>query len=80
MLALLEDSDDRIHTSEKSQKKNLRSMSSHNPLLLDRTEDKVTDADEDAEEAADVADLPQKNDNIALITTSACTVAKEDIS
>jgi len=54
-------------------------MSSHDPLLLDRTEDKVTDADEDAEEAADVADLPQKNDNIALITTSACTVAKEDI-
>jgi len=55
-------------------------MPSHDPLLSDRTEDKVTDTDKDVEEAMDVADLPQKNNNIALITTSACTAAKEDIS
>jgi len=50
----------------------------HDPLLSEGTEakDKVADM----VEVADVADLLQKNDNIASITTSAFTVAKVDIS
>jgi len=50
----------------------------HNLLLLDRTEDE--DEDVDAEEIADVADLPWNNESSASITTSASTVANLDIS
>ena len=78
MQALLEDSDDRIHASGKSQKKNLRSMPSHNPLLLDRTEDKDVDADEDL--VMVVEDSPQKNTNVVLTTTSVSIVAYPDTS
>jgi len=77
LLAPLEDSDDRIHTFGKSQKKNLRSMPSHDPLLSDRTKDK--DADVDAEEAAVVEDSLWKNANAASTTTSVSTVAYPDI-
>ena len=78
MLALLEDSDDRTHALEKSWKKNLRSMPSHDPLLLDRTEDK--DADADAEEAMVMGDSLQNNANSASTTTSVSTVANLDTS
>jgi len=78
LLALLEDSDDRIHTFKKSQKKNLRSMPSHNPLLLDRTKDK--DMDMDMEEATVVEDSLQNNASSASTTTSVFTVAYPDIS
>jgi len=77
LLALLGASDNRTHTFGKSQKKNLRSMLYHNPLLLDRTKDKNEDMD--AEEVADVADSPQNNESSASITTSASTVANQDI-
>jgi len=76
--ALLEDSDDRIHASGKSQKKNLRSMPSHNPLLLDRTEDE--DADVDVAVAVVVEDSLQKNTNTVLTITSVSTVAYLDTS
>jgi len=75
-LALLEDSDDRICTFRKSWKKNLRSMLSHNPLLLDRTKDKDADADKD--KAVVVEDSPQKNVNDVSTTISASTVAYPD--
>jgi len=60
-LALLEDSDDRIHAFGKSRKKNLRSMPSHDPLLSDRTEDKDADADMEEDENAD-ADMEEDED------------------
>jgi len=78
LLAPLEDSDDRIHIFGKSQKKNLRSMPSHDPLLSDRTEDK--DADADVDMATVVEDSLWKNANAALTTTSVSTVAYPDIS
>jgi len=58
-LALLEDSDNRIHAFGKSRKKNLRSMPSHNPLLSDRT--KKEDADADVDVAVVVEDSLWKN-------------------
>jgi len=76
--ALLEDSNNRIHAFGKSQKKNLRSMPSHNPLLSDRTKDEDADADMDV--AAVMEDSPQKNANIISTTTSASTVAHPDTS
>jgi len=78
LLALLEDSDDRIHAFGKSWKKNLRSMPSYDPLLSDRTKDK--DADVDAEEAAVVEDSPWKNASTASTTTFVFTAAYLDIS
>jgi len=78
LLALLEDSNDRIPAFGKSQKKNLRSMPSHNPLLSDRTEDE--DVDADAEEATVMEDSLRKNANAASTTTSVSTVAYLDIS
>jgi len=78
LLALLEDSDDRIHAFRKSWKKNLRSMPSYDPLLLDRTKDKDTDAD--AEEAAVMEDSPQKNASATLTTTFVFTMVYLDIS
>jgi len=77
LLALLEDSDDRIRTFGKSQKKNLRSMPSHDPLLLDRTEDK--DADEAVAVAVVVEDSLRKNTNIVLTTNFVSIVANPDI-
>jgi len=77
LLAPLEDSDDRIHTFRKSQKKNLRLMPSHDPLLSDRTEDK--DVDVDAEEAVVMEDSLRKNTSAASTTTSISTVAYPDI-
>jgi len=74
LLALLEDSDDRIHASRKSQKKNLRSMPSHNPLLSDRTEDKDTDM------AVVVEDSLWKNANAILTITYVSIVAYPDTS
>jgi len=63
LLALLEDSDDRICAFGKSWKKNLRSMPSHDPLLLDRTEDK--DMDMAGAEVMVVEDLLRKNASAA---------------
>jgi len=77
-LVLLEDSDDRIHTFGKSQKKNLRSMPSHDPLLSDRTEDE--DADAAVAVAVVVEDLLQKNANTVSTITSVSTVAFLDTS
>jgi len=74
--ALLEDSDDRIHAFGKSQKKNLRSMPSHDPLLLDRTEDK----DADMAMAMVVEDSLRKNANAVSTITSVSIVAYPDIS
>jgi len=78
LLALLEDSDNRTHAFKKSQKKNLRSMLSHDPLHLDRTKDK--DVDVDVEEAMVVEDSLWNNASSALTTTSASTVANLDTS
>jgi len=78
LLAPLEDSDDRIHAFGKSQKKNLRSMPSYDPLLSDRTEDKDTDTD--TEGATVVEGSLQKNASTASTTTSVSTVAYPDIS
>jgi len=75
--ALLEDSDDRIHAFRKSRKKNLRSMPSHDPLLLDRTKDE--DMDVDAEKAAVMEDSPQKNASATSTTTFVFTAAYLDI-
>jgi len=75
--ALLEDSNNRIHAFGKSQKKNLRSMPFHNPLLLDRTEDE--DMDVDAEKATVVEDSPWKNTRAASTTTFVFTVVYLDI-
>jgi len=50
----------------------------HNLLLSDRTEDK--DENADMEEAADVAGSLWNNNNIALTTNSASTMANPDIS
>ena len=78
MLALLEDSDNRIHAFRKSQKKNLRSMPSHNPLLLDRTKDE--DEDVAVALATVMEDSLWKNASAASTTTSVSTVAYPDIS
>jgi len=51
-------------------------MPSHNPLLLDRTEGKDADADEDV--VVVVEDSPQKNTNVILTTTSVSIVAYPD--
>ena len=59
LLALLEDSDNRIHAFGKSWKKNLRSTPSHNPRLSDRT--KEEDADADVDVATVMEDSLQKN-------------------
>jgi len=75
-LALLEDSNDRIRAFGKSQKKNLRSMPSHNPLLSDRTEDE----DMDMAVAVVVEDSLWKNANIILTTNFVSIVANPDIS
>ena len=72
LLALLEVSDDRIHVFEKSQKKNPRSMPSHNPLLSDRTKDK------DTEEAVVMEDSLQNNESSTLTTTFVSIVANLD--
>ena len=78
-LALLEDSNIRIHAFEKSWKKNPRSMPSHNPLLSDRTEDEDADeaVDEDADEAVAVAvvveNSPQKSANAVSTITFVST-------
>jgi len=77
-LALLEDSDDRICAFGKSWKKNLRSMPSHNPLLLDRTKDK--DADMDVDMAVVMEDSLRKNANAVLTITSVSIVAYPDTS
>jgi len=74
LLALLEDSDDRIHTSRKSWKKNPRSMPSHDPLLSDRTKDK------DMDMAVVVEDSLQKNTNTMSTTNFVSIVANPDIS
>jgi len=74
LLALQEDSDDRIHASGKSWKKNLRSMPSHDPLLSDRTEDK------DADVAMVVEDSLRKNTNAVSTITSVSIVAYPDTS
>jgi len=78
LLALLEDSNDRIHAFRKSQKKNLRSMPSHNPLLSDRTEEE--DADADMDMATVVEDSLQKNASAVSTITSVSTVAYLDTS
>jgi len=78
LLALLEDSDDRICAFGKSWKKNLRSMPSHNPLLSDRTKDK--DADMDVDMAVVMEDSLRKNANAVLTITSVSIVAYPDIS
>jgi len=70
-LALLEDSNARIHAFGKSRKKNLRSMPSHNPLLSDRTEDE--NADVVTAEAVVVEDSPRKNVNAVSTITSVST-------
>jgi len=72
--ALPEDSDNRIYAFEKSQKKNLRSMPSHDPLLLDRTEDE----DADVEEAAVMENLLWNNASSALTINFVSTVANPD--
>jgi len=77
-LALLEDSDDRICAFRKSWKKNLRSMPSHNPLLLDRTEEEDADADMDV--AAVMEDSLRKNTNTISTITSVSIVAYPDTS
>jgi len=69
LLALLEDSDDRIYAFGKSQKKNLRSMPSCDPLLSDRTEDK--DMDMAMAVAMVVEDSLQKNTNAILLRSKA---------
>jgi len=74
LLALLGVLEDRIHASKKSQKKNPRSMHSHNPLLSDRTEDKNADM----EEAMVVDDSLQNNASSALTTTFASIVVYLD--
>jgi len=76
LLVLLEDSDDRIRAFRKSQKKNLRSTLSHDPLLLDRTEDKDTDV----AVAVVVEDSLQKSANAILTITSVSIVAYLDTS
>ena len=77
-LALLEDSNVGIHTFGKSQKKNLRSMPSHDPLLLDRTEDK--DVDMAVAVAVVVEDSLQKNASVILTITSVSIAAYPDTS
>jgi len=77
-LALQEDSDDRIHAFRKSQKKNLRSMPSHDPLLLDRT--KEEDVDADMAMAMVVEDSLRKNTNAVSTITSVSIVAYPDTS
>jgi len=79
-LALPEDSDNRIHTFRKSQKKNLRSTPSHNPLLSDRTKDEDADADVAVAMAMVVEDLLQKNVNTVSTTNFVSIVANPDIS
>jgi len=74
LLALLEDSNNGIHTFGKSQKKNLRLMPSHNPLLSDRTEDK------DVDMAVVMEDSLRKNANAVLTITSVSIVAYPDTS
>jgi len=76
-LALLEDSDNRIHTFGKSQKKNLRSMPSHDPLPLDRTKDEDTDTDVDV--AMVVEGLLRKNANTVSTTNFVSIAANPDI-
>jgi len=78
LLALLEDSNNRIHAFGKSWKKNLRSMPSHNPLLSDRTEDK--DVDMAMAVAVVVEDSLWKNANAISTITSVSIVAYLDIS
>jgi len=77
-LALLEDSDDRIRAFGKSQKKNLRSMPSHDPLLSDRTKEEDVDADVDV--AVVMGDSLWKNASAVLTITSVSTVAYLDTS
>ena len=79
-LALLEDSDDRIHTFGKSQKKNLRSMPSHDLPLSDRTEDKDKDVDAVVAMAVVVEDSLWKNANVVSTITSVSIVAYPDTS
>jgi len=67
LLALLEDSNDKIHAFRKSRKKNLRSMLSHDLCLSDRTKD------EDADVAVVVEDSPQKNTSAVSTITSVST-------
>jgi len=76
LLVLLEDSNDRIHAFGKSWKKNLRSMPSHDPLLLDRTEDE----DVDVAVAMVMEGLLWKNANTVLTITSVSIVAYPDTS
>jgi len=78
MLALLEDSDDRIHASGKSRKKNLRSMPSHDPLPSDRTKDK--NADVAVAMAMVVGDSLRKNTNAVSTITFVSIVVHPDIS
>jgi len=78
LLALLEDSDDRIHASGKSWKKNLRSMPFHDPLLSDRT--KEEDVDTDMDMAAVVEDSLWKNTDAISTITSVSIVAYPDTS
>jgi len=80
LLDLQEVLDDRTHAFEKSQKKNLRSMLYHNPLLSDRTEDEDKGADVDVEEVTDVENSLRNNDNTTLTTNSVFTIANPDIS
>ena len=70
MLAPLEDSNDGIDAFRKSQKKNLRSMPSHDPLLSDRTE--VEDAD--VAVAVVVEDSLRKNAS-AISTITSVSIA-----
>jgi len=77
-LALLEDSDDRIHAFGKSRRKNPRSMPSHDPLLSDRTEDK--DADAAVAMAVVMEDSLRKNANVVLTITSVSIAAYPDTS
>jgi len=74
LLALLEDSDDRICAFGRSQKKNLKSMPSHDPLLSDRTED------EDVDMAMVMEDSLRKNANTVSTTNFVSIVANLDIS
>ena len=73
LLVLLEDSNIGIHAFGKSQKKNLRSMPSHNPLLSDRTEDKVVVV------AVVVEDSLWKNANAISIITFVSIAVYPDI-
>jgi len=75
LLALLEDSDNRIHAFGKSWKKNLRSMPSHDPLLSDRTEDE----DADVDMAMVMEGLLQKNANTISTTNFVSIAANPDI-